>query len=110
LRKREEKTESERLYTRHGGRRTLLAVVALTLSISAASAQESYSPHVDRTYPTNVYWGDTHVHTTLSGDAYAFGARLTPAEAYRFASGETVRADNGRTTVGRPVFVGPWIS
>jgi arylsulfatase A-like enzyme len=34
-------------------------------------------------YPTRVYWGDTHVHTTLSGDAYAFGARLTPAEARR---------------------------
>jgi arylsulfatase A-like enzyme len=47
-------------------------------------------------YPTRVYWGDTHVHTTLSGDAYAFGARLTPAEAYRFARGETVRANNGR--------------
>ena len=46
-------------------------------------------------YPTNVYWGDTHVHTTLSGDAYAFGARLTPAEAFRFARGETVRADSG---------------
>jgi arylsulfatase A-like enzyme len=46
-------------------------------------------------YPTKVYWGDTHVHTTLSGDAYAFGARLTPAEAFRFARGETVRADSG---------------
>ena len=63
---------------------------------SAATAQESYSPHVDRPYPTNVYWGDTHVHTTLSGDAYAFGARLTPADAYRFARGETVRADSGQ--------------
>jgi len=74
----------------------LLAVCVLTLSISVATAQESYSPHVDRSNPTNVYWGDTHVHTTLSGDAYAFGARLTPADAYRFARGESVRADSGQ--------------
>jgi hypothetical protein len=57
---------------------------------------KDYSPHVDRPFPTNVYWGDTHVHSTLSGDAYAFGARLTPDDAYRFARGETVRADSGQ--------------
>ena len=74
----------------------LLAAFVLTLSISSAAAQESYSPYVNRPYPTNVYWGDTHVHTTLSGDAYAFGARLAPADAYRFGRGESVRADSGQ--------------
>jgi hypothetical protein len=76
--------------------RRLFAALVLTLSISSAAAQESYSPYVNQPYPTNLYWGDTHVHTTLSGDAYAFGARLTPADAYRFARGETVRADSGQ--------------
>ena len=90
--------------THCGGRRFLLAVLAVTLSASIAAAQESYSPHVDRSYPTNLYWGDTHVHTTLSGDAYAFGARLTPAAAYRFARGEAVRADSGQEVrLGRPL-------
>ena len=32
----------------------------------SALAGESYSPHVDLSYPANVYWGDTHVHTALS--------------------------------------------
>jgi arylsulfatase A-like enzyme len=73
-----------------------MSVTKAVTSISAATAQRSYSPHVDRPYPTNVYWGDTHVHSTLSGDAYAFGARLTPADAYRFARGEMVRADSGQ--------------
>ena len=45
-----------------------------------------YSPPASRRFPTNVYWGDTHVHTSYSMDAGAFGARLGPVDAYRFAS------------------------
>jgi hypothetical protein len=33
-------------------------------------------------------FGDTHLHTSFSMDAGAFGARLTPRDAYRFARGE----------------------
>ena len=47
------------------------------------------------TYPDNVYWGDTHVHTYLSGDAFGMGTRLTPDEAYRFAKGQSVTATGG---------------
>lgn len=36
------------------------------------------------------FFGDTHVHTTLSLDANLQGTRLTPAEAYRFARGDEV--------------------
>jgi len=46
--------------------------------------------------PTRVYWGDTHVHSELSGDAYALGTRLTPDDAYRFAKGEKVLATGGQ--------------
>lgn len=46
-------------------------------------------------YPTNVYWGDTHLHTYLSADAFALGSRLTPADAYRFAKGEAVQGTAG---------------
>ena len=70
-------------------------VLVLALSLVGAWASEPYSPHVDHPHPSNVYWGDTHVHTALSGDAYAMGARLMPDDAYRFAKGETVRASGG---------------
>ena len=36
----------------------------------------------------NLYWGDTHVHTSYSSDAYGFGnVTADPETAYRFAKG-----------------------
>ena len=72
--------------------RLVLALSAMTLS---AFAEDSYSPHVEGSHTTNVYWGDTHVHTALSSDAYIFGTRLTPDDAYRFAKGQKIRAASG---------------
>ena len=43
----------------------------------------------------NVYFGDTHLHTQNSPDAYLFGVRLGPDEALRFARGEQVTATHG---------------
>ena len=40
-----------------------------------------YSPYADRAFPTNVYFGDTHVHTGLSADAGGSGTRLMPRDA-----------------------------
>ena len=76
-------------------RNVLSLLLALTILPLSASAGESYSPHVDQSYPTNVYWGDTHVHTALSGDAFGTGTRLTPDDAYRFAKGMKIRATGG---------------
>jgi Protein of unknown function (DUF3604) len=45
-----------------------------------------YSPYADRAFPTNVYFGDTHVHTGLSPDAGRSGTRLMPRDAYHFRS------------------------
>ena len=75
--------------------KAIFLVLALALPAVSAMAGETYSPYADHSYPTNVYWGDTHVHTALSGDAFALGARLMPDDAYRFAKGETVRASGG---------------
>ena len=47
-------------------------------------------------YPEKVYFGDTHLHTSYSMDAGAFGARLTPADAYVFAKGNEVTASSGQ--------------
>ncbi|MCZ6889078.1 MAG: DUF3604 domain-containing protein [Gammaproteobacteria bacterium] len=76
---------------------SLLVSMACTLAGAIAFGAESYSPDVERSYPTEVYWGDTHVHTSYStGDAYLIGANeVTPAVAYRFARGEVVTAWNG---------------
>ena len=40
-------------------------------------------------------FGDLHVHTSWSADAYAGGNRLGPNTAYRFARGEQVELQNG---------------
>ena len=55
-----------------------------------------YSPYADRGFPTNVYFGDVHVHTALSADAGGGGNRLMPREAYRFARGEQVTSNTGQ--------------
>jgi Protein of unknown function (DUF3604) len=57
-------------------------------SLERAFPARPYSPYAERSFATNVYWGDTHLHTGFSMDAGAFGARLTPRDAYRFAKGE----------------------
>jgi hypothetical protein len=55
-----------------------------------------YSPYAGRNFPTQPFFGDTHLHTSFSMDAGAFGARLTPRDAYRFARGEEVTASSGQ--------------
>ena len=49
-----------------------------------------YSPYAGRDFPTRPFFGDTHTHTSFSFDAGAFGARLGPADAYRFGKGQEV--------------------
>jgi hypothetical protein len=63
-----------------------------------------YSPYAGRNFPTQVYWGDTHVHTNQSLDARAFGVLLDPEVAFRFARGDEVTATHGqRMKLSRPL-------
>jgi len=55
-----------------------------------------YSPPAARDFPMQVLWGDTHVHTAMSMDAGAFGARLSPKDAFRFARGEELISSTGQ--------------
>jgi hypothetical protein len=65
---------------------------------------DKYSPYSGRNFPTGVYWGDTHLHTGMSMDAGAFGARLKPEDAYRFASGEQLTSSTGlEVKLSRPL-------
>jgi hypothetical protein len=77
---------------------TILLAGSLMLS-SVAFAQGSYSSNVNAVFPDNVYWGDTHVHTSFSSHDANIGGknRVSPEIAYRFARGESVTAINGST-------------
>ena len=73
-------------------------------TLSNSFPKKSYSPHAGRSFPTRPFFGDTHVHTGASMDGGAFGARLGPADAFKFASGEEVTASNGmRIKLARPL-------
>jgi hypothetical protein len=56
---------------------------------------KAYSPYAQRSFPSRVYWGDTHVHTGLSLDAGLFGCTLGHEEAYRLARGEEIKSSTG---------------
>ena len=57
-------------------------------------------PDLDHSRPSanadrNAYFGDLHVHTTLSFDASAFGTTASPADAYRYAQGKAIKHPGG---------------
>ncbi len=55
-------------------------------------------------YPERPLWGDTHLHTDNSIDAFGFGTRLGPEAALQFASGVEVTATSGMTAkLDRPL-------
>jgi hypothetical protein len=62
---------------------------------ASIAKKPNFSPYAQRGFPTQVYWGDTHVHTSNSLDARGLGAILGPEDAYRFALGEEVTTSNG---------------
>lgn len=68
--------------------------VPTTEIVAGAAANES-TPNVAYSATRNAYFGDLHVHTSNSFDAYVFGVRSTPDDAYRFAKGEKIHADAG---------------
>ena len=68
---------------------------APALSTSTPSAA-SETPALPASNPNrNAYFGDLHVHTGLSFDAYVFGVRATPDDAYRYAKGEMIEHPAG---------------
>ena len=67
--------------------RSLLPMLAIVCQINTAAAQTGCAQHEPL---RQLFWGDLHVHTALSMDAWSFGTRNTPDDAYRFAKGEPV--------------------
>ena len=57
--------------------------------------KKEYSPYVGDHFPNQVFFGDTHLHTSWSTDAGMIGATLGPDEAYRVSRGEEVTSYSG---------------
>lgn len=51
----------------------------------------------------DAYFGETHLHTGVSMDAFIGGNRLTPDDAYRFAKGEEVMVNGRPHRIKRPL-------
>ena len=74
------------------------AAVAPTMAAASAASEPAAAPaaaaqpNPDR----NAYFGETHMHTSWSVDAWVMGNRITgPADAYKYAQGETIKHPMG---------------
>ncbi len=67
--------------------------ISETLAGTAPALNTERTPGYSAT--RNAYFGDTHIHTKNSFDAYIFNVRSTPDDVYRFAKGETIRHPSG---------------
>jgi len=83
-------------------RKASLAAVSLALVaiVAALSGIKPWGSGTQAAQPKaapvrNAYFGDLHIHTGWSNDAYNIGVRATPDDAYLYAKGEAIRLANG---------------
>ncbi len=90
---------------------TLLVSLISAVALTACQNQGADTPAVDLAEPQEAaktvdaavasvptkqaLFGDLHVHTSQSFDAFVFGVRRSPEDAYRFAMGEAIPQDAG---------------
>ncbi|MEP4148371.1 MAG: DUF3604 domain-containing protein [Halioglobus sp.] len=75
---------------------SLKVFLCLFASVSVSALAQNYSPPLQLSGADNLYWGDLHVHSNASADAFAFGnTRLTADDAFRFARGESITSASG---------------
>ncbi len=65
----------------------IIVMLLLLFLLNAKSAEHTPGYNPDR----NAYFGDLHVHTKNSSDAFIFNVRATPDDAYLYAKGETIK-------------------
>ncbi len=76
---------------------SFLTASALSIAAACANAQEQPNPM------RNAYFGETHMHTALSLDAYIGGTRLMPSDSLRFAKGEPMLVNGQHKQLRRPL-------
>src|SRR5215510_12640085 len=72
-------------HVRYAGVMSLILTLVVVLAVAPALAQE-------RNPERNAYFGETHVHTSWSLDAWLFGNHLTdPGDAYKYFKGQPIK-------------------
>ena len=71
-------------------KRKFRAYALSLIVLSSATLLPINIPAMAQPAERQAYYGETHVHTKLSFDAFIFGNRNGPDEAYRFAKGEKI--------------------
>ncbi|MFK8041830.1 DUF3604 domain-containing protein, partial [Congregibacter sp.] len=85
----------------HSPWKALVIGLGLTMSNAAVLAQkDGMEPQITL---KQAFFGELHLHTAYSLDAYIGGARLTPSMAYRFAKGEAMTVNGQPHSIGRPL-------
>ena len=84
------------------------AAAAASAAVGGASGPVAQTvEQLEAAVPDNplkeAYFGETHVHTSYSLDAYIGGARLTPDDAYKFAQGKDVTIQGQTHNIKRPL-------
>jgi Protein of unknown function (DUF3604) len=100
--------------------RTVALIVAAALTTACGSPAPTKAPEATAApsgtqagspaatpIPSNplkeAYFGEQHLHTAYSLDAYLGGTRLTPSDAYRFAKGEEVEVNGSKVKLHAPL-------
>ena len=76
-----------------------------SISYSQTAEKKLYSPSLNNQHPDKILWGDLHLHSNISMDAFNLGNEsLTPGDAYKFARGETINSTaGGPAKLARPL-------
>ena len=68
------------------------------------AAKSTTTKTADYSETNNAYFGDLHVHTSWSFDAFIYNVRTTPNDAYDFGSGKMIDHVSGKKIqLGRPL-------
>ncbi len=74
----------------------LPAVIEANISSVGAHPVSVLPARVDRNPEREAYFGETHIHTSWSFDAYIYGnTKAGPEDAYKFAMGQTITHPGG---------------
>lgn len=94
-------------------KKSLIAMSLLVALPMCAFAQDApppsdkkvvYSPYPEQNFPNNVFFGDTHLHTSYSTDAGMVGNIRGPEDAYRLARGGVITSSHGlQVKLSRPL-------
>ncbi len=75
---------------------------AKTATVQAAAPQKP-AASIPHNPLKEAYFGEQHLHTAYSLDAYIGGARLMPSDAYHFAKGEAVEVGGVKVQLAKPL-------